>query len=207
LENWGSLSRRKSKMIERRWHLFQFKSFQWVQCSWAKSVGEQSARWLPQFSRCEALLLEFGSWVTGIVLEPRVRGTSAVRSRCKATASADSNILRTLVCMCHCRTEWCIKLSINPITNPYSVYKSRASKYVTIFLNYREQWGHSKFLSYIFIVFLSRYLHRATALRSAFPLLQFVLLCNASETKRPEPYSREGSATNFYSNVLHNVYL
>jgi hypothetical protein len=42
---------------------------------------EQSVRGLLQLSHCELLLLEAGSWGTGTVREPRVRGTSAVGSR------------------------------------------------------------------------------------------------------------------------------
>jgi hypothetical protein len=38
-----------------------------------------------QFSRYEQLLLQSGSWGTGIVLEPRVKGTSTVGNRYQAT--------------------------------------------------------------------------------------------------------------------------
>jgi hypothetical protein len=50
-----------------------------------------------QFSRCEPLLLEAGSCVTGIVREPRVRRTSALGNRYQATTSEGCNRLRTLV--------------------------------------------------------------------------------------------------------------
>jgi hypothetical protein len=38
-----------------------------------------------QFSRCELFLLEAGRRSTGIIREPRVRGTSAVGSRYQVT--------------------------------------------------------------------------------------------------------------------------
>jgi hypothetical protein len=44
-----------------------------VQYSGVKWIGEQSR--LLQFSECELLLLETGSWGTGIIWEPRVRGS------------------------------------------------------------------------------------------------------------------------------------
>jgi hypothetical protein len=44
-------------------------------------VGDQSVRGLLQFSPCQLLLLEAGSWGTGIVREPRVRATSAFENR------------------------------------------------------------------------------------------------------------------------------
>jgi hypothetical protein len=43
-----------------------------------------------QFSRCELLLLEAGSRGTGIVQEPRVRGTSAFGSRYQATTGEET---------------------------------------------------------------------------------------------------------------------
>jgi hypothetical protein len=43
--------------------------------------SEQSVRGLLQFGRRELFLLDAGICDTGIVLEPRVRGTSAVGSR------------------------------------------------------------------------------------------------------------------------------
>jgi hypothetical protein len=68
------------------------------------------------------LLLEAGSWGTGIDREPRERGTSAVGSRYQPTASRDCNRLRTLVCVWQwpvkCSHESCVyKWSINPISN------------------------------------------------------------------------------------------
>jgi hypothetical protein len=53
-----------------------------------------------QFSRCELLLLETGSRCTGIIREPRVRGSSAVISSYQATANGYCNRLRTIVCVC-----------------------------------------------------------------------------------------------------------
>jgi hypothetical protein len=52
-----------------------------------------------QFSRCELLLLEAGSWGTGIVREPKVRGTAAAGSRYQATDNRDCNRLKALVCV------------------------------------------------------------------------------------------------------------
>jgi hypothetical protein len=54
-------------------------------CEMAASVGFREL----QCSRCEPLLLEAGSSGTGIVLEPRVSGTSAVGSCYQAPASDD----------------------------------------------------------------------------------------------------------------------
>jgi hypothetical protein len=53
----------------------------------------------PHFSPCESLLLEAGSWGTGIVRESRLRRTFTVRSRYQATSSGDCNRLRTPVCV------------------------------------------------------------------------------------------------------------
>jgi hypothetical protein len=52
-----------------------------------------------QFSRCEPLLLEAGSCGRGVILKPRVRVMSAVRSHYRAMASRDCNRLRKLVCV------------------------------------------------------------------------------------------------------------
>jgi hypothetical protein len=57
---------------------------------WSELVSSQLVRGLLQFGRCELLLLEDGSWGTGIVREPRVRGTSAVGSRYQATTGEDT---------------------------------------------------------------------------------------------------------------------
>jgi hypothetical protein len=59
-----------------------------VECS--ELVGEQSVRGLLQFSPYELLLLEAGSLDTGIVREPRVRGTSAVGSRYRTTTGEET---------------------------------------------------------------------------------------------------------------------
>jgi hypothetical protein len=55
-----------------------------------KWVGLWAVRGLLQFSQCELLLFEAGSWGMGIVLEPRVRGTSAVGSHYRATTGEDT---------------------------------------------------------------------------------------------------------------------
>jgi hypothetical protein len=74
-------------------------SDQLVQLRWEKwsyLVGEW-VRGLLRFSPCELLLLEAGSWGTRIVREPRVRGTSAVRSRYQATTGEDTADWKDLV--------------------------------------------------------------------------------------------------------------
>jgi hypothetical protein len=65
---------------------------------WSELVGSQLIIGLLQFSRCELLWLEADGWGTGIVREPRVRGTSAVGSRYQATAREDTADWKNLVC-------------------------------------------------------------------------------------------------------------
>jgi hypothetical protein len=60
---------------------------------WSELVGEW-VRELLQYNRCELLLWEADSWATGIVREPRGRGTSSVGSRYQATTSEDSRLRR-----------------------------------------------------------------------------------------------------------------
>jgi hypothetical protein len=71
---------------------------QLVQLSWLVS---EWVRGPLQFSPCEPLLLEAGSWGTGIIRESRVSGTSAVGSRYQTTTgekTADWNdIVRAIV--------------------------------------------------------------------------------------------------------------
>jgi hypothetical protein len=57
-----------------------------------KWVGWWAVRGLLQFSYCEPLLLEAGSWGTGIVWEPRVRGTSTVESHYWAMTGEDTAV-------------------------------------------------------------------------------------------------------------------
>jgi hypothetical protein len=61
--------------------LAQGSSVQWREVSWLES--SQLVRGLVQFSRCELLLLDTGSWGMGIVREPSVRGKSAVETTTK----------------------------------------------------------------------------------------------------------------------------
>jgi hypothetical protein len=69
-----------------------------VQCREVKSwLVSELVREL-QFSRCEMLLVETGSGVTGIVREPRVRGTSAVGSRYRTTTGEDTTNRRLRAC-------------------------------------------------------------------------------------------------------------
>jgi hypothetical protein len=67
-----------------------------VQCSGEKwRIGWWVSEWvrgLLRFTPCELLLLEAGSWGTGIVWESRIRGTSAVASRYRATVSEDMTV-------------------------------------------------------------------------------------------------------------------
>jgi hypothetical protein len=94
------------------------------------SAGKWRVGWWvteSQFSSCELLLLDAGSWGTGIVKEARLRGKSAVkattRQRLVKTVRVVVNYrvcdlaiaLWLLVVMIH-------KCSINPITNPNPVY-------------------------------------------------------------------------------------
>jgi hypothetical protein len=76
-----------------------------------KEVG---VRWPPaselvkelQFSHCELLLLEDGSWGTGKVREPRVRRCPPLKAVTRQRL-VDTNILRTLVCA----WQWSVKCS------------------------------------------------------------------------------------------------
>jgi hypothetical protein len=69
----------------------------WLWIEFTQSVREW-VRGLLRFSPCELLLLEAGSWGTGIVREPRGRGTSAVGSRYRASAKEDwEDIIRAVV--------------------------------------------------------------------------------------------------------------
>jgi hypothetical protein len=69
----------------------------WLQ--WSELVGEQSVRGLLQFSRCELLLLEAGSWSTEIAQKLRVKGRYNIKKHSHATARWDCNRLRTLICV------------------------------------------------------------------------------------------------------------
>jgi hypothetical protein len=100
---------------------------------WSEFV-ERSVKGMVQFSHCELLPLEAGSWGTGIVWEPRVRETSAIGSRYQKTYGEDTADWKDLVhAAVNCRgCELVIvlqllavticKWSINPITNPNTVY-------------------------------------------------------------------------------------
>jgi hypothetical protein len=78
---------------------------------WSELAGEQSVRGLLQDSRCEPLLSEAGTWGTGIVREPRVRGTSAVGSRYQATTCEDTADWEDLVrAVVNCDSELAIAL-------------------------------------------------------------------------------------------------
>jgi hypothetical protein len=61
--------------------------------SGVERVGEL-VRGLLLFSPCELLLLEAGTWRTGIFREPRGRGTSAFEKRYQATTGEDSRLRR-----------------------------------------------------------------------------------------------------------------
>jgi hypothetical protein len=85
---------------------------------------------LLQFGRCELLLLEAGSWGTGIILEPRVNRTSAVGSRYQATTGEESGLRRLSACCIELHSMWISdsalvtihERSINAVTNPNPVY-------------------------------------------------------------------------------------
>jgi hypothetical protein len=81
-----------------------------VEYSRVNWVGEvsQSVRELLQLGRCELLLLEAGSWGTGIVREPRVRGKFAVGSRYQATTGKESRLSRFSAC---CSELQCVRIS------------------------------------------------------------------------------------------------
>jgi hypothetical protein len=64
---------------------------------WSAFVGEQSVRGLLLFSRCEPVLLETGSFGTGIFRQPRRRGTSDFGNSYQATIA--NTWLWTLVCV------------------------------------------------------------------------------------------------------------
>jgi hypothetical protein len=69
-----------------------------VQCSGMDRVGWWE--WVIgvlQFSPCQLLLLEAGSWGTGIVREPRVRGTSSLGSRYQTTTGEGAADWRNFV--------------------------------------------------------------------------------------------------------------
>jgi hypothetical protein len=75
----------------------QFSEFRAAEHSGVKWIGWWAARGLLQFSRCEPLLLEAGSWGMGIVREPRVRGMSVVVSRYQTTTGEDTTSWKVLV--------------------------------------------------------------------------------------------------------------
>jgi hypothetical protein len=92
-------------------------------------VGEQSVRGLLQFSCCEPLLLDGGSWGTGIFREPRVRGTSTTESHYQATTGEDTadwkDSVHVVVNYSVCELATALQLlvvtiskcSINPVTS------------------------------------------------------------------------------------------
>jgi hypothetical protein len=98
-------------------------SVEWSEVSW------WGVRELLQFSHCELLLLEADSWGTGLVREPRVRGTSVVGSRYQTTTGEDR--LRKLSACCNELQSVLIsdsaiatscKWPINLTSNSYPVY-------------------------------------------------------------------------------------
>jgi hypothetical protein len=72
----------------------------WAVSEWVSSVQLSTEEWselvdewvrgLLRYSPCELLLLESGTWGTGIIREPRVRRTSAVGCRYQATIGEDT---------------------------------------------------------------------------------------------------------------------
>jgi hypothetical protein len=104
--------------------------------------SELIGEWLSEFedccgfSPCEPLLLEAGSWGTGIVREPRVRGTSAVeavtRKRMVKTQQAGKSLVCALLNCRMCELATALQLlvvtscvnecAINPITDLNPVY-------------------------------------------------------------------------------------
>jgi hypothetical protein len=76
-------------------------------------------RGLLRFSPRVLLLLEAGSCDTGIVGEPRVRGTAAAGNRYRATASdivtVDTSLCELVILKC---SQELYKRLINPIINP-----------------------------------------------------------------------------------------
>jgi hypothetical protein len=106
----------------------------WVK--WSELVGKLVSYSENCSCHCELLLLRAGRWGTGILRESRVRGTSAVGSRYRATAGEDRRMKRLFArALLNCRvcesvivlqllvvTSCVYKCSINPITNQYPVY-------------------------------------------------------------------------------------
>jgi hypothetical protein len=106
-----------------------------VECSGVSWLVSEWVRRLLLSTPSERLLLEDGSRGTGIVWEPRIRGTSAVGSSYQTTIgedTADWDLMRALVNYRVCAFAIALysllllitmyKFSINPITNPNPVY-------------------------------------------------------------------------------------
>jgi hypothetical protein len=68
---------------------------EWSEVSWL--VSDQLVRGLLQFSTCQLLLLDACRRGTGIIREPRLRGSSAVESRYQTTTGEDTADWRDLV--------------------------------------------------------------------------------------------------------------
>jgi hypothetical protein len=69
------------------WAISEWGGVGWLASCWSwvewneERVGWWGSEWgLLRLSPCEPLVLESGSWVTGIVWEPSVRGTTAIES-------------------------------------------------------------------------------------------------------------------------------
>jgi hypothetical protein len=109
-----------------------------VEYSGVKWIGGQSVRGLLQFCRCEPLLLEYVSWSTRIVLEPRVRGTSAVESRYPTTTGEDTGHWEDLMhAVVNC---WVCELVIVPELLVVTVCKSSVNPINNHFYSHSYTW-------------------------------------------------------------------
>jgi hypothetical protein len=112
-------------------------------CWWVNEL----VRGLLWFSPCELLLLEAGSWGSGIVREPTVPGTSAVGNRYRTTTDENTAewedsmrvIVNCRVCKLAIELEFLVvaicKWSINPIINSNFVHSHSYT------LQYTENWS------------------------------------------------------------------
>jgi hypothetical protein len=132
---------------------------------WRKLVSEWGREWVSEFVRgllqlspCELLLLEAGSWGTGTIWEPSIRGRSTIGSCYQATTDEDkadwedlvSAVVNCSVCelvtVLHLLVVTICKWSVNPITNPNPIYSnSYVPQYWTEAPEFKSMPQHDNF--------------------------------------------------------------
>jgi hypothetical protein len=100
---WGLTPRLTAWLTVSRIVTLTLSSINAVQCSGVERVGwwvSQSVRGLLRFNSSELLLLEAGSWDTGVVRESTVRGISVVRNHYQTMTGEDTEGWESLVVYC-----------------------------------------------------------------------------------------------------------